>query len=48
MLFREPNLAVGDSLLVKKGNPLKLHSYEGIATPSRCSSSARPFSPSPI
>ncbi|MCU4179776.1 ectoine/hydroxyectoine ABC transporter substrate-binding protein EhuB [Bosea sp. BH3] len=31
VLFSEPDVAVGDSLLVKKGNPLKLHSYEDIA-----------------
>ena len=31
MLFSEPDVAVGDSLLVLKGNPLKLHSYEDIA-----------------
>lgn len=31
VLFSEPDVAVGDSLLVKKGNPLRLHSYEDIA-----------------
>uniref|UniRef100_A0A9E7ZV58 Ectoine/hydroxyectoine ABC transporter substrate-binding protein EhuB n=1 Tax=Bosea sp. NBC_00436 TaxID=2969620 RepID=A0A9E7ZV58_9HYPH len=31
VLFSEPDVAVGDSLLVKKGNPLNLHSYEDIA-----------------
>lgn len=31
VLFGEPDVAVGDSLLVPKGNPLKLHSYEDIA-----------------
>ena len=31
VLFSEPDVAVGDSLLVLKGNPLKLHSYEDIA-----------------
>lgn len=31
VLFSEPDVAVGDSLLVKKGNPLKLHSYEDVA-----------------
>lgn len=31
VLFSEPDVAVGDSLLVPKGNPLKLHSYEDIA-----------------
>ncbi|MGO4408225.1 ectoine/hydroxyectoine ABC transporter substrate-binding protein EhuB [Bosea sp. RAF48] len=31
VLFSEPDVAVGDSLLVKTGNPLNLHSYEDIA-----------------
>jgi polar amino acid transport system substrate-binding protein len=31
ILFSEPDVAVGDSLLVKKGNPLNLHSYEDVA-----------------
>jgi len=31
VLFSEPDVAVGDSLLVLKGNPLKLHSYEDVA-----------------
>ncbi|PZU84614.1 MAG: ectoine/hydroxyectoine ABC transporter substrate-binding protein EhuB [Chelatococcus sp.] len=31
VLFSEPDVAVGDSLLVPKGNPLKLHSYDDIA-----------------
>ena len=31
VLFSEPDLSVGDGLLVLKGNPLKLHSYEDIA-----------------
>lgn len=31
VLFSEPDVAVGDSLLVKKGNPFNLHSYEDIA-----------------
>lgn len=31
VLFGEPDVAVGDSLLVPKGNPLKLHSYEDVA-----------------
>lgn len=35
VLFSEPDVAVGDSLLVKKGNPLKLHSYEDIAKNSK-------------
>lgn len=30
VIFSEPDLAVGDSLIVKKGNPLKLHSYADI------------------
>ncbi|OZI24469.1 ectoine/hydroxyectoine ABC transporter substrate-binding protein EhuB [Bordetella genomosp. 7] len=30
VVFSEPDLAVGDSLIVKKGNPLKLHSYADI------------------
>lgn len=31
VLFSEPDVAVGDSLLVPKGNPLNLHSYDDIA-----------------
>ncbi len=31
VLFGEPDVAVGDGLLVVKGNPLKLHSYEDLA-----------------
>ena len=31
VLFSEPDLSAGDGLLVLKGNPLKLHSYEDIA-----------------
>ncbi|ANN77871.1 ectoine/hydroxyectoine ABC transporter substrate-binding protein EhuB [Bordetella flabilis] len=31
VLFSEPDLAVGDGLIVAKGNPLKLHSYADIA-----------------
>lgn len=30
VLFSEPDLSAGDGLLVLKGNPLKLHSYEDI------------------
>jgi polar amino acid transport system substrate-binding protein len=30
VLFSEPDLAVGDGLIVAKGNPLKLHSYADI------------------
>lgn len=30
VIFSEPDLAVGDSLIVAKGNPLKLHSYADI------------------
>lgn len=30
VIFSEPDLAVGDSLIVKKGNPLKIHSYADI------------------
>ncbi|MFQ1064020.1 ectoine/hydroxyectoine ABC transporter substrate-binding protein EhuB [Bordetella trematum] len=30
VIFSEPDLAVGDSLIVKKGNPLNLHSYADI------------------
>ncbi|CAM3924218.1 ectoine/hydroxyectoine ABC transporter substrate-binding protein EhuB [Bordetella tumulicola] len=30
IIFSEPDLAVGDSLIVKKGNPLKIHSYADI------------------
>lgn len=30
VIFSEPDLAVGDSLIVKAGNPLKLHSYADI------------------
>ncbi|SAI69577.1 extracellular substrate-binding protein [Bordetella ansorpii] len=30
VIFSEPDLAVGDSLIVKKGNPLKIHSYDDI------------------
>jgi polar amino acid transport system substrate-binding protein len=31
LLFSEPTHAVGEAILVKKGNPLGLHSYEDIA-----------------
>jgi polar amino acid transport system substrate-binding protein len=31
VLFSEPDLAVGDGLIVAKGNPLNLHSYADIA-----------------
>ena len=30
VIFSEPDLAVGDSLIVKKGNPLGIHSYDDI------------------
>jgi len=30
VIFSEPDLAVGDSLIVKKGNPLNIHSYDDI------------------
>ncbi|MBO1112621.1 ectoine/hydroxyectoine ABC transporter substrate-binding protein EhuB [Bordetella petrii] len=30
VIFSEPDLAVGDSLIVKKGNPLNIHSYADI------------------
>ena len=41
VLFSEPDVAVGDSLLVLKGNPLKLHSYDGHREESdRCGSPA--------
>ncbi|MEI2417037.1 ectoine/hydroxyectoine ABC transporter substrate-binding protein EhuB [Orrella sp. JC864] len=30
VIFSEPDLAVGDSLLVKAGNPLNIHSYDDI------------------
>jgi len=30
VIFSEPDLAVGDSLIVKRGNPLKIHSYADI------------------
>jgi len=35
VIFSEPDLAVGDSLIVKKGNPLKLHSYADIVANSK-------------
>ncbi|MBS7703752.1 ectoine/hydroxyectoine ABC transporter substrate-binding protein EhuB [Chelatococcus asaccharovorans] len=35
VIFSEPDLAIGDGVLVKAGNPLNIHSYEDIAkTPS--------------
>lgn len=30
VIFSEPDLAVGDSLIVKRGNPLGIHSYDDI------------------
>ncbi|CDZ64580.1 ectoine/hydroxyectoine ABC transporter substrate-binding protein EhuB [Neorhizobium galegae] len=31
VIFSEPDLAIGDGVLVKKGNPLNIHSYDDIA-----------------
>src|SRR3546814_12929420 len=35
VIFSEPDLAVGDSLIVKKGNPLNIHSYANIVANSK-------------
>lgn len=31
VIFTNPDLAIGDGVLVKKGNPLNIHSYEDVA-----------------